>query len=221
MMAQTTPQPPAPTPAAPLPADPRTPIIARASKEYRVKRLIIVAMLVGMGLWFAYDGWINWPHENQRIEQLRGEIETARKANDNNKRANLEVEIGNLKQHSDTDIRWQKILASILPPIGLLVLAWALYNSRGAYRLQDDTLHVPGHPPIPLDAVRSIDKTDWDRKGIAYINYELINKTTGSARLDDFIYDRKPTDAIFARIEQFTGTAETPKSQPNTFATPN
>ena len=100
-----------------------------------------------------------------------------------------------------------------LAMLGLVVLGWALYYARGIYRLQDNQLSVPGHPPIPLDAIRSIDRTDWDRKGIAWINYQLPNGITRSACLDDFIYQRKPTDDIFKQIETYTGTGETPQSE--------
>src|SRR4051812_35339422 len=152
------------------------PLVAKASREYRIKRLIIVLMLIGMGLWFGYDGFINWPRENARIDQIKTkDLEAARKANDEAKVHQLEAELITLKLHSGTDLSWQKWLAIILPPIGLIVLAWSLYNSRGAYRLADNILNIPGHPPIPLDAIRSIDKTDWNRKGIAYINYQLVN----------------------------------------------
>ena len=33
------------------------------------------------------------------------------------------------------------------------------------------------------------------------------------ARLDDFIYERKPTDEIFDYIEDYTGTGEDPEGQ--------
>ena len=170
-------------------------------------------MLVGSGLWFAYDGFIGWPRENQQIADLIKEKEVALKAHDDTRYATLEAQIRKLKQHSDTDIMMQKLLAFSLPPLGLVVLGWALYYSRGVYRLQDNQLTVPGHPPIPLDAIRSIDRTDWDRKGIAWINYELPNGITRSACLDDFIYQRKPTDEIFKQIELYTGTGETPQGE--------
>ena len=189
------------------------PLVARASNEYRVKRLIIVLMLVGMGAYFALDGWIRWPRENQRIVELTKEKEVALHANDTAKVSQLDAEIKSLSQHSDTDLLMQKVLACALPPMGLFVLAWALYYSRGAYRLDNHILTVPGHPPIPLDAIRSIDRTDWDRKGIAWINYELSDHKTGSACLDDFIYQRKPTDDIFKQIETYTGTGEAPQSE--------
>jgi hypothetical protein len=191
-------------------------IVARASNEYRLKRLVIVIMLVGSGLWFAYDGYIGWPRENQRLAELKKEQEAARKANDDSKVIQLATQIKNIHEgtpHSDTDLMMQKLLAFSLPPLGLFVLGWALYHSRGIYRLQDNQLGVPGHPPIPLDAIRSIDRTDWDRKGIAWINYELPNGIARSARLDDFIYQRKPTDEIFKQIELYTGTGETPQGE--------
>jgi hypothetical protein len=185
-------------------------LVARPSTEYRIKRYIIVLMLVAMGAWFGYDGFVNWPRENARIDQLKKEIEAARKANDEKKTSALDSELGNLAHHSDLSLQLQKVLCFALPPVGLLVLVWALYNSRGSYRLNNDILNVPGHPPIALDAIRSIDKTDWDRKGIAYIHYELPNGTKGAARLDDFVYERKATDDIFKHIEDYTGTASEP-----------
>lgn len=161
-------------------------VIAKPSKEYRVKRYLMVLILAGSGLWFMYDGYIGWPAENAEI------------AKDPKSEK---------KPHSATDLAIQRWLG-LLVPVGIGVLVFALYNSRGRYVLRDQILNVPGHPPVPLDAIRSIDKTDWERKGIAYINYELPNGTAGRLRLDDFIYDRKPTDEIFKRIEEFTGTAE-------------
>jgi hypothetical protein len=206
---------PAPQPAPRTTSAVTGPIIARASNEYRVKRLIIVGMLIIMGAWFAYDGLVNWPRENQRIEQLRKDVETARKAGKESEVHKLDAELLTLKHHSDTDLLMQKVLGFSLPPLGLFVLIWSLYHSRGQYRLQENLLNVPGHPPIPLDAIRSIDRTDWDRKGIAFLNYELRSGKKGSARLDDFIYQRKPTDDIFNSIEDFTGTAE-PTPAPST-----
>lgn len=75
------------------------------------------------------------------------------------------------------------------------------------YRLKDDVLYVPGHPPVPLDAIRQIDKSKWDKKGIAYLDYELDSQPNapavkGSIKLDDFVYDQNPTDAIMAAIEE-------------------
>ena len=189
------------------------PIVAHASTEYRVKRGIIVLMLVVMGVWFAYDGFYSWPKENQRIVEMTTQLNDARRVGKDSQASKIEAELRNLKHHTNTDLLIQKLLAFGLPPLGLFVLIWSLFHSRGQYRLEQNTLNVPGHPPIPLDTIRSIDRTDWDRKGIAWINYELPSGIARSACLDDFIYQRKPTDDIFKQIELYTGTGESPQTE--------
>ena len=71
----------------------------------------------------------------------------------------------------------------LLPVAGVAFLCWALYNSRGAYRLTGETLRVPGHPPIPLDRIEELDKDKWDKKGIAYVNYRLSGAPVVSSAL--------------------------------------
>lgn len=161
-------------------------IVARAGRYYRNARYLMVLLCLGLSGWFAYDGWIGWPRENAAAIQ-RGEEKLPR---------------------SDFDILLQRILAGALPFAGLGILIRALHHSRGEYRLDGHTLHVPGHPPVPLDAITSIDKTKWDRKGIAYLHYELPGGAKGRVLLDDIVYQQRPTDDIFAHIERYTGTAD-------------
>ena len=55
--------------------------------------------------------------------------------------------------------------------------------------------------------ITAIDKRQWDRKGIAYVDYE-VNGTHGRLKLDDFVYEREPTDRIYDAIVQFVQPAE-------------
>ena len=48
----------------------------------------------------------------------------------------------------------------------------------------------------------------WDRKGIAWIKYKTADGQTGEMRLDDFLYDRPPTDAIYERVAKHMGLDE-------------
>ena len=41
-------------------------IIAPPDTGYRWKHLIVAAVVIGVGGWFAYDGWIKWPATNAR-----------------------------------------------------------------------------------------------------------------------------------------------------------
>jgi hypothetical protein len=157
-------------------------IVADPARDYRWKRYILVLVLLGYGLMSLYDGFVRYPREN-----------AADRANGIDA---LHV------RHPGFDIQLNQGLGILLPPLSLLFLAWILYNSRGCYRLEDDTLRVPGHLPIPLSAVRKIDRAKWDRKGIAYVEYQIPGTgKSGRFKLDDFIYRREPTDRIFEAIE--------------------
>jgi hypothetical protein len=181
----------------------RDPIIARAGSYYRNMRYLMAVVLVGMGLWFGYDGFIGWPRENVEFDRLEKERQTAEQQGDRNRASQLLAEQNKMKRHTDWDLGLQKFLCFTLPPLGIAVLIWALYNSRGEYRLEGTTLHVPGHPPVPFENITEIDRRLWDRKGIAHVNYDLGDGRQGRLRLDDFVYQRDATDEIFKRVEEF------------------
>lgn len=155
-------------------------IVARAATYFRNTRYVMVAMFLGMGLWFAYDGWVKYPRVNAELQAK---------------------EPGAKVPHNDTSILIQRMLGFALPPAGVALLLYALRQSRGEIRLSGNTLHLPGHPEVPIDSIVRIDKKMWDRKGIAHYDYELSGGKKGRFTLDDFIYDRKPIDEIYARIE--------------------
>ena len=175
-------------------------IIAKPGRYYRVARYLMCLLLLTYGAWSIYDGFVSWPQW-----PITHPTEMPKTA---------------------TDIMLNKVLGIILPPMGLIVLGWAIYNSRGQYRLENGILHVPGSPPIPLNKIHSVNRELWDRKGIAYVEYDLseaaqapaarAGKTgapvaygsggkkgpRGKFKLDDFVYEREPTDQIFKAIEE-------------------
>jgi hypothetical protein len=153
-------------------------------------------MLFIFGLWFAYDGFVRWPEQLRQFQS-----------------ATPEKQVTMVKPHNDTDIDLQKALAGGLVPLSIALLIFFLYRSRGEYRLEGQTLYVPGHPAVPLDRITELDKSQWDRKGILFVHYAL---TDGAApaklKLDDFVYERKPTDAIVAALTGQLFPAEAGKS---------
>ncbi len=158
---------------------PAGPIVARASGEYRLKRIALVVLLFGYGLYSCYDGFYHYPHDNAAAV-ARG----------------LKV-----MPHPGYDVPFNRAFGIALPPLSLVMLGWSLYASRGEYRLgEDDVLRLPGHPPIPLSAITRVDRGKWDRKGIAYLDYPVTGTATARAKLDDFVYQRQPTDWIFDRV---------------------
>lgn len=167
-------------------------IIAPSAQAYRIRFIVMFLVFVGMGAWFGYDGFVGYPAQNHAKE------------------TSADYKPGDPLPHTDMDILFQKALMVILPIAGVGLLAWCLSRSRGQYRLEGQTLHVPGHPPVQLDSITEINKKNWDRKGLAYLTYEQSG-TKGVIRIDDFAYQRKPTDEIFARIESYLLPAGAPK----------
>jgi hypothetical protein len=178
-------------------------LVANPDAGYRWKHLIMSVLLVAGGMWFAYDGWVKWPAENRRAEQVQRDKDAASARGDKPEIDRLAKELSSISKHSDLDIFFQKVLAFALPAFGLFWATWTLYETRGQVKMLGDTRHVPGHPPISYDNVRKIDKRKWDRKGVAYLHYEHgTPPATGVLKLDDFAYERKPVDAILERIER-------------------
>jgi hypothetical protein len=178
-------------------------IVAQPDDGYRWKHLIMSILMIAGGLWFAYDGWINWPNMNVKAAQVEKQLEVAQRNKDDTKAATLSAELRKYEKHNDASILLQKILAFVLPGFGLLWGIWTIKDTRGEYRLSGDTLYVPGHPPVPFDHIRRIDKRKWDRKGVAYLHYEHgAPPTQRVLKLDDFAYERKPTDDILELIEK-------------------
>lgn len=189
-------------------------IIASADPGYRWKHLIMAVLVIAGGLWFAYDGWVKWPAENIRADEIKKERadEEAKVPPDRAKVEKLAAELTQLKYHTSLDLQIQKALATVLPLFGIIWGAWTLRDTRGQYRLAGNTLEVPGHPPITFDNIRRIDKRKWDRKGIALIHYEHGEPPQQAVlKLDDFAYHRRATDAILEQIEQnVVALAQTP-----------
>lgn len=178
-------------------------IIAGPDTGYRWKHLIVAVVMCAVGGWFAYDGWIKWPNQNKRIEQIKREKDAAQREQDTAKVEELAGELGRIKSHSNWDLGLQKVLALACPAFGLVWGLWTLHMTRGRLRMSGDTLEVPGHPPVTLENIRKIDKRKWDRKGIAFLHYEVGNPPKpGVLKLDDFAYERVPTDEILDRIEK-------------------
>jgi hypothetical protein len=152
-------------------------IVATPSTWYRGKWLVMCLALIGWGVWSLHDGYYKYPSEN-----------------------NADVAAHRTPRHPTYDIPGNIILGWTLPPLGLAGLIWTMRRSRGVYELDGETLSIPGHPPIPLSSIQTVDRQKWDRKGIAIVEYNTGEKT-GKFKLDDFIYERDPTDEIFKRIE--------------------
>lgn len=178
---------------------PTQPIVARAGKYFRNMRYLIVAMCVLMGGWFLYDGMIGYPKKNARIDEVTKLRDAAPPNSEESQKHSAElIRLG--EKHPVGDLKNQKLIGGVLPLVGLALLAYWLHKSRGEYRLENDVLSVPGHPPVPISAIQSIDTARWETKGIATLQYKTSEGEEGSITLDDFVYERKAIDDMYEVI---------------------
>jgi len=180
------------------------PIVARGGQTYRRYRYIMFALMICFSVWFLYDGFKRWPEENRLyalVSDKIAQLESDRLHTDNKALADLRERQKQIKNHTEFSVALQKILGFALTPAALGLLVFWLRRSRGEYRLDNGVLHVPGHPPVPLECISTLDKTKWDRKGIAFAEYQLGTGQRGRFRLDDFIYDAHPIRDIVKQIE--------------------
>ena len=180
------------------------PVVARAGTYYRNARYIMFAIIVTMGVWFLYDGFVKYPAENVVYDDLSAKILTMDRnpqSRDEAEFLRLSTQRKTLTKHATFSLTVQKTLGFSLPPIALGLLGLWLHKSRGVIRLENGLLTVPGHPPVPLASIDELDKGLWEKKGIATIYYSLPGKITGKVRLDDFIYEAGPVREIVKQVE--------------------
>ena len=176
------------------------PIIARADFQYRWRVYIFFILVFGYGLWSLNDGFIKWPADNARL-------------------ADMEKNHQKLPEqpHNEAGILINQALGVAFPLISLPVFIWLMYRSRGEYRLEGKTLTVPGLSPIEFDKIRSLDKSNWDRKGHAVLEFDGSEGKPAKFTLRDMVYERKPTDQIVERIEaSLSGPASAAEATPPT-----
>lgn len=176
------------------------PIVARYGSYYRNTRYILALIIVAMAGWFAYDGWVGWPRQNEQYRALKAEIESLEKAGQD--AVSQKERLRELKEHSDLDLLTQRALAITLPVLAVALIGWTLHNSRGQIKLVGNRLSAPGHPEITFDEIEALDQRLWDRKDIAYVRY-VKGDQTGTIRLDAFVYQANPIVKIYERIEAF------------------
>jgi hypothetical protein len=154
-------------------------ITAKASRDYRWRRYLLALVIFGYGIYSLYDGFVRYPRENAKAVAQGLEI----------------------LPYPGLDVPFNKGFGIALPPLSVVFLFWVFYASRGQYEFDGTAIQAPGHGKVPVKAIRKIDLEKWDRKGIAYLHYQVAGTAKlGKITLDDFIYERKPTDEILRLV---------------------
>jgi hypothetical protein len=187
------------------------PIVARASRGYAVRILIMAGLCAVFAFWFAYDGVIGWPkrddtlvqymvdHPNPHIDSPQAVTILHEWPGFKKATSDQIKEMGDLAKSSgidewktELDLFWQRAIV-----VGLVLgTAGTLYFYRRYTRkraVADDAGLSPAHGiMIPWANITKIDNTQWDKRGIVTISYTDAAGQGQSAILDDYDLDNLP-----------------------------
>lgn len=176
--------------------------------SYLMRYLIMAAICIGGGLWFAYDGFIAWPRDlpaAEAFDQLR-EIQDAEERM--GKWEALATENGWAKstpkktaEELRGDIRGQYYWMALCFVAGIPALVY-YFASRGTWvESTPQGLKTSWGQEVDFQSVTLLNKRRWAKKGIAKAYYTQ----GGAAKIftfDDFKYEREPLGNMLRRLEQ-------------------
>lgn len=196
-------------------------IRAENDPRYSYKFLIMGICALGFALYCLYDGFVGYPQMRERgFAEFKEEMAKSPSRNmfsDASRRemtlAEFEVVADEVDRHeweayshdrgikSYPDIIMQFVMAAGTGLIGAMFL-WGPIRSRGRWiEASDEGVTSSWGESFRYDEVEVVNKRAWRKKGIAKITY-----VSGGRRrtfvIDDFKFQRWPTDAILYELEQ-------------------
>lgn len=207
------------------------PLVARASKYFCGKNLLLLLMCVGAMGWFAYDGWIGWPQRNDKIVQYvkdvmipdgrvpasmgldlagwegwdKSSVEERNRMTDVIKVAATKGDIEGWK--SPTDINTQQYIVYGLILV-VLWAAWRFIKFARARAIADETTLSPAPGiVIPWEKITVVDNTRW-KSGLVKITWTDDKNESHEAVFDDYELDREKLLPILDMLAEKATKAE-------------
>lgn len=176
---------------------------ATIAGSYRNRLLLIALGTLLYAAWCFYDGMYAYP-EKQDIFREWQQTKELHPEEWRDIWADKIAETGwpaQPKEVTDGDIRTQWIQFAIVFPIGTFCLLSLAIWSRRYIGADQSKLYTHGGVEVPFEKITSIDATRWERKGIARVRY-ASDSGEGAILIDDWKYQREPTDEIFKRLRK-------------------
>ena len=185
-------------------------IQAKIDKEafgYRNRLLLIALGALFYAALCVYDARVKYPDQikaNESIEQLKKDYPDWKDRWPEVAEANGWDPTKEPKERTEGDITTQWWQFVIVFPIGTFCLFSVLIWSRRSIGIDDTKFYGYGGVELPFDQITRIDASRWDRKGIARVYYS-VDDTEKSILIDDFKFERQPTNEIFKRLKEAVG----------------
>ncbi len=188
------------------------PIVAKANTGYSIRILIMAVLCAVFAFWFAKDGWIGYPVQNDAIVKRLLDNPTPQSALPEaqaklkswpgyvNASSMQITEMGTLVKncniedwHTELDVLVQRgIVFGLIA--GVIAALYFYYRYTRKRAIADDAGLSPAQGVlIAWESITKIDNTQWDKRGIVTITYKAANANEPqTAILDDYDLDNLP-----------------------------
>ncbi len=179
---------------------------ANISNGFLVRLALIGLVLLGISLWFLYDGAIAYPRQREWALEYEKMVKDGRDseweefAEKRGFPIDLPPDPKDRKPKNLGEIYFQLFIAIVAGLPGLLYLFFYLRDRGKWIEVNETGLRTSGGRQLEFDQIASIDKKLWKTKGIAVIHYRLKGRKRRLA-LDDWKYETDPTKAILCEVE--------------------
>lgn len=179
---------------------------ARVSPWWVGKWTVIGLVLIAFGGWCLYDALIAYPAHNRKVaafmhhmqsEALQEQWPEYARAHGWSPRKPHPAE-----PYSTWDIRTQWIYLAIAWPVGFLALAGAGLSYNRKITADEQGVTGPRGRFAAYEQIVRVDKTRWDRKGVALLRYR-VEEDARSIRFNDWKYEN--AEPVLDLIEQRVG----------------
>lgn len=179
---------------------------AEFQRSYLMRYLVLAAVCLGLGVWFAYDGFIGYPQQLEYAEAY-AEIQKLPSREIEQRWTELTAEKGwpsklpsKSAEEIQSDIYGQYFWSALSFLVGIPALLLVI-RSRGTWVEPTETgLTTSWGQSMNYVDVQSLNKRKWAKKGIARATYRDGN-TTRTFTFDDFKYDREPIGEMLRSLE--------------------
>lgn len=188
------------------------PIRAESDRKFLLRFLVIGIVLLGFGGWCLYDGFIAYPKKLKISEAFYEETSspdgvqewTPISAKEWDAIARRNGWESAEKPKTPDEVRaliWSQYgMAAMSFLVGLPILIHWLLSRKQWIEVDQQGLRNSRRQNVAFDLIDKIDKSRWERKGIAKVHWTEGNRK-GVFVIDDMKFLREPTDRIMEFVE--------------------
>ncbi len=188
-----------------------TTIRADVNNKFKYKYLIIGVLATAYGLYCVSDAALKYPSMRPKAtayEQLRAEVtddgEFQRQWNEMAESKGWTVDLEYTNEQLSSNTIYSYFMFGLCALIGVPSLLTGLKCIGQWIEADDKSLVNAKGQRVNFDQIKSIDKTKWEKKGIARLVYD-DDGAEKSFVMDDLKFDRQSADEIMERIEAAVG----------------